>query len=544
MFVPIDVETPQSPGWWLARLDKKRQANLPRLEKLDQYHRGDPPLPEGAANAQAAYQAFQKKARLNLAELIVGSLRERQKVRAIRTAVSDDEHGDKLAWQVFRVNGLEVEFADVLENMLALGDAYMMVAVDPGAGSKPTVNDVVITGEDPRQVVTIHDPVRQSRVLAGAKFFHDPEAGRDYAFLQVRGSSEAPNARVFVAYSENSSASKQVTFSESWQWDDDQGGADGIELPVPDVGIVRFRNRRGIGEFEPHIDVLDRINHMILQRMVIATMQAFKQRAVRGDLDSHYPNDYPDESLRGKKINYDEIFESDPGALWLLPAGAEIWESGQADIQGILSAVTDDLKHLAAVTRRPMSIFAPDNQSAAGADLTADGLIFATEDRNMRAGQALAQVIYLAFLFMGDEERAKLEDVEVDWMPVARHSLTGKGSAAQQARAGGMSNRGVLEHVWQLTPAQIDRELADESADLMNAEAFSAGGQEMSQAEQDKAAADAFKAKAEAIGMLIRAGADPDVAAELVGLKGLKFTGAIPVSLRPKESDAARLEDA
>jgi len=479
VFVPIDIETPESPGWWLARLDRKRQANLPRLERLDRYHRGDPPLPEGAASARSAYQSFQRKARLNLAELIVGSLRERQKVRAIRTAVRGDEFGDKLAWQLYRANGLEVEFADVLENMLALGDSYMMVGIDPEVTTDtPTIQDVIITGEDPRQVVTIHDPVRQSRVLAGAKLFYDPEQGREYAYLQVRGGhlvggEPGDPARVFVAFRERKSASKQVRFSASaWQWDAEQGGAEGLPLPSSDVGIVRFRNRRGVGEFEPHIDVLDRINHMILQRMVIATMQAFKQRAVKGDLDSHYPADYPDEALRGKKIDYDEIFESDPGALWLLPAAAEIWESGQADIQGILSAVTDDLKHLAAVTRRPMSIFAPDNQSAAGADLTSDGLIFATEDRNMRAGQALAQVIYLGFLFVGDEERAKLEDVEVDWMPVARHSLSGKGSAAQQARAAGMSPRGILEHVWQMTPAQIARELADQAAAQMQAAAL------------------------------------------------------------------------
>lgn len=479
MFVAIDVETPQSPGWWLLRLDRKRRARLPRLEKLDRYHRGDPPLPEGAASARSAYKAFQKKARLNLAELIVGSLRERQKVRAIRTAVGGDEFGDKLAWQMYRVNGLEVEFADVLENMLALGDAYMITAVDPEApnADELTVSDIVITGEDPRQVVTIHDPVRQSRALAGAKLFHDPEAGRDYAFLHVRGGqlSTAPGsrARVFVAFRDRKSAAREVTFSPgSWQWDESKGGAEGIELPVDEIGIVRFRNRRGIGEFEPHIDVLDRINHMILQRMVIATMQAFKQRAVKGKLDRFYPADYPDESKRGKEINYDEVFESDPGALWLLPESAEIWESGQVDLQGILSAVTDDLKHLAAVTRRPMSIFAPDNQSAAGADLTSDGLIFATEDRNMRAGQALAQVIYLGFLYIGDEARAKPEAVEVDWMPVARHSLTGKGSAAQQARASGMSPRGVLEHVWQLSPAQIARELSDQAAAQMQAAAF------------------------------------------------------------------------
>src|SRR3546814_3480026 len=69
--------------------------------------------------------------------------------------------------------------------MLGLRDGYMMVGLDPGDESS-----VVITGEDPRLVVTIHDPLRQSEVRAGLKFFHDPDKQKDYAFLFLRGEPE------------------------------------------------------------------------------------------------------------------------------------------------------------------------------------------------------------------------------------------------------------------------------------------------------------------------------------------------------------------
>lgn len=52
-----------------------------------------------------------------------------------------------------------------------------------------------------------------------------------------------------------------------------------------------------------------------------------------------------------------------------------------------------------------------------------------------------------------------------------------------------------------------------------------------------------LKAKADAMGVLIRAGVDPEDAAAQAGLSGVTFTGAVPVSLRPVASDAARLED-
>ena len=53
----------------------------------------------------------------------------------------------------------------------------------------------------------------------------------------------------------------------------------------------------------------------------------------------------------------------------------------------------------------------------------------------------------------------------------------------------------------------------------------------------------AIKAKADAMGVLIRAGVDPKDAAARVGFSGLDFTGATPVSLRLPEAQAAKLED-
>lgn len=50
------------------------------------------------------------------------------------------------------------------------------------------------------------------------------------------------------------------------------------------------------------------------------------------------------------------------------------------------------------------------------------------------------------------------------------------------------------------------------------------------------------KAQADALGALIRSGVDPVDAARQVGLSDIRFTGAVPVSLRLPESDARTLE--
>jgi len=58
------------------------------------------------------------------------------------------------------------------------------------------------------------------------------------------------------------------------------------------------------------------------------------------------------------------------------------------------------------------------------------------------------------------------------------------------------------------------------------------------------AEASALKAKFDALGVAVRAGVDPHDAAARLGLTGIEFTGAVPVSLRLPEADAAQLEDA
>lgn len=63
-----------------------------------------------------------------------------------------------------------------------------------------------------------------------------------------------------------------------------------------------------------------------------------------------------------------------------------------------------------------------------------------------------------------------------------------------------------------------------------------------SAAEDEVRQASAIRAKADAMGVLIRSGVEDESAAAQVGLTGLKFTGAVPVSLRLPESEAGDLE--
>lgn len=446
--MPIDVREPQSDGWWLDRLAKKLTDRQDRLHWLNERFEGRPPLPVGAENAQEAYRQFQKKARANYAELVVEAVRVRMQIGGFHTAASDDDarEADAEAQRVWEESGLHVESADVHESMLAMGDAYAIVGRDDDTGR------AVITGEDPRQVVTIHDPVQQRRVRTALKMFHDDDLARDFAYLYLPG-------RVRVASRPRNAQRGKVTFHRrSWDWDDDSSG----ELPHDQVPVVRFRNKRGVGEFETHVDLLDRINHMLLQRMVIATLQAFRQRAVKG---------LPDTDEHGEEIDWTNVFVADPGAFWQVPNDVEFWESGQVDLTPILTSVKDDVKELSAVTRTSMGALMPEhaNQSAEGAAFAREGEVFRAEDRITRATEAWKDVMSLAFRVNGDEQRADRGGLQVLWQPPERRSLAERADAATKAED--LPWRYRMEHIWGFEPKQVDEMEADRAADqLMAAE--------------------------------------------------------------------------
>lgn len=248
----------------------------------------------------------------------------------------------------------------------------------------------------------------------------------------------------------------------SWSWDEERGGA----LPHSRIPVVKFTNKYGLGEFETHLDLLDRINHQILQRMIIAVMQAFRQRAVKG-LPMTYPVGHP---KAGTEIDYSVIFTADPAALWQLPADAEMWESAVNDLTPILSAVKDDLEHLGAVTRTPLHMLSPAgvNQSAEGASLAREGLVFKTDDRIARTSHSWAQVMSLTLLHAGQPERADLSKLKVIWAPTNRLSLAERADAVSKLKDV-LPKRTILIEVMGYRPDDADRIMTEITEDQMAA---------------------------------------------------------------------------
>jgi hypothetical protein len=407
---------------------------------------GNAPLPEGAEGCRDAYKAFQRKARTNFGELIVEAVAERliPSGFTLNGAAEDDDQLRK----IFTRNRLGIGFSDVIADMLGLSAGYMIV-------QEETRGKALITCERPEQVITDQAPSRPDQVRAGLKVYRDAVAKFDRAYLHLPG---------FVFVYQRPFTDPETGFdlpiaSVEGGWEFVGVAETGLHF----VPIFPFLNRRELGEFESHTDVLDRINWNILQRLVITASQAYRQRAVKA-IDGQ---PLPQQDADGNDIDYDKIFSAAPGALWELPPGFDLWESGQTDLSQILNATKDDLRDLAAVTRTPLPMLVPDgaNQSAEGATAAREGLVFKAGDRLKRADAALTAAMGAA-LAIERGEADIVDGVETLWAPLERRSLQEMADASTKAQD--IPWRDRMAHIWGFSGDAIDKMESNRAADALH----------------------------------------------------------------------------
>lgn len=468
----IDVETPGSPGWWLRRLfwmlgNTKRQQRLCRLRS---YRLGDPPPPNGADAAREAYEAFVKKARLNLAELVNSALADRIQPVGFQTGQDDDETGDETAGAMWRRAGMDLVSADVHDMVFTYGEAYTIVGPESLLTGSP-----VVTAEDPRFIVGDPDPAEPGFLRAALKVVYDDTTDEDRAYLYLPGqvlvARNTTTQRAASSIQAGTMRSPMLYLDpQTWEWDAQRSGV----VQHGRMPVVRFANKDSMGEFEPHIDTLDRINHQILQAMVISTMQAFRVRAIK-----NLPQRDPETN---KEIDYSDLLSLDPGSVWQLPADVDLWESETTDLRPLLESIKDDLERLAAATKTPMHMLAAGgvNQSAEGASLQREGLVFKAEDRIMRLRPSWNQVASLMLLVIGDTARSDLAKLWTIFSPPERLSLSERADAATKAAAD-LSLKTRLIKIWQMNPADAERNLSEKEDELVLqqqlAQALAAGPQ-------------------------------------------------------------------
>lgn len=507
----------KTPDDWLPVLARELDQRATHTAKLRSYCNGNAPMPEMGRNVRQSWEAFQKKARVNYGGLAVRALKNR--IRPIGVRVGGNRQTSNVrqaADRIWRDNRFSTQINMAVTDRLQVSVGYLVVGRDDDGRA-------VVTREKPEFFIAATDPLRPWRAVAGYKVWRDTRTGTDHCYVWVEGGRQK--------YKRSSKDSGGIlrTHATSKDWEKDGDLQEYAGTPP----IVVLGRPDGVALIEEHLDLIDSINLGKLQRLVVTAMQAFRQRGIKGDL--------PTEDEDGNEIDWAKVFEPAPGALWDLPSGIDVWESAETNIQPLLEGEKADRRDFAAATQTPVSVFIPDgqNQSAEGAASAKEGHIELARDEidDIRPAAAMAMVYALRV------ENVEFDDatVEIDFAPPATVSLTEQFAAAGQAKSIGLARRTILRKILGMSPDEIAQDEADLAEEQLAALTLMATAGEESQAAATQG--DDITARAQALGVLIRAGASPEDAARRVGLGGIAFTGAIPVSLRLPEREAAALEE-
>ena len=424
----------------------------PRNEQLDllwSYYKGDAPLPQVAAEFQDIFRDLLRKARCNYAEMCVTAVVDRMDLLAVSTGVDSTPNGDDRAAEIMEDTGFAAQLKDLLAYYCAMGEAYAMVV--------PTDDGPTIHAIDPRRCVGIGDPNNPTRLRAVLVRSYDVEEDDEIAHLFLPGEK-------WTLQRDGSEWRRLSDKPEEIKGLDELGG----------IPVVRFLNKLGLGEYESHVDVLDRIIDTTLTRLVMTKFQAFKQRGVSGDEDEEDEYDTEEPTIEDgnqptkQAKDWDEVFKAGPGAVWKVPAGWQFWEGNQADLGPLLQAKRDDVKEFAAVTHTPLYLITPDdaNGSAAGAGLLREALTCKVRDRRARVTPSLKLLWRIVFAIDGEKSRDRGKKIKLHWGPIEFNSLAEKGSASAQA-SGVLSRRRILSEVWEMEPQDIEDNEVELSAQRM-----------------------------------------------------------------------------
>lgn len=441
--------TPGSPIWWTDRLHKKLVKRRRYYAWLESYETGNHPLPEGDERARDLFKAFQRKARTNYCGLVVSSVRERLHVVGFRTGAQGEDGRDAESWRIWQANNLDADSDLLHDAALTYSDAYVLVG---GNNADPTTP--LITVESPMYVIGEPDPIDRRAMVAGLKTWVDEVQGLERAVLYL------PET---IHYFQRKGRSLWVEVNSDWQ-----GIAEGAatENTLGRVPLVRFVNRpklreasEGMAEFEDAIDIQDRINSGILDRLIISKTQAYRQRWIKG---------LPTEDEDGNPIDLPFV----PGVdlLWAIdedPAKVELGEFSQVDLTPILKAGEADVTAFVTVTGLPPHYVAGDlvNASADALAAAEARLVARITDHQRYFGESWEQVLALAAEWAGAELPP---DTEVIWSDPERKTDSQLADAAVKKGQAGVPWRQRMEDM-DYSPSQIKRMEADRATDAVMA---------------------------------------------------------------------------
>lgn len=475
-------DEPGGDGWTLTLLARRLGRRVPLMcfEKLVRDGRESIPtqaIPSGVDQSKyAVYKRYLKLGKINLADVIITAVTDRQRpngFRIVSESASEDDRVDRL----YSDCRMDLTIPKIDLDVATYGQSFALVHA--GAGKRfiqyvsPWCAEVLDT-ED-----------------AACMYWYDEVQAREYLQLMrmLRDDSGVPSVvysrtayrdadqRTLVAESDddevlrigNTWETENPAYwvpSSGWTWEGDANSDYDYALMCEHLPLVQVRDADKQGQIYKHLATLMRISQGIFDRMCISIMQAFRQRAVKNLKKRYYSKSDPQVQAglkqAGQKIDYSGVFEMGPASLWLLPEDCDIWESAVTDIRPLVEAESSDIKHLAAASRTPLDILSPDVAgSAEGASLKREGLTFKVEQANRLVNDSLSIAVRMA-LILAEDGDALDQEFEVAWLPAAPLDWQSAADASQKIGAR-LPDKTVWREVFAMNNRQIQMAEQDRS---------------------------------------------------------------------------------
>ena len=449
---------PLSPQWWAERLTVKLAARRTVTDRLRLYYSGNHPFPIKDPKVEEKYKDYKQSGRSNWCGLIADSTVERQQINGFRLGQGAD--ADALAWSIWQANSLDAWFDNLLTEKSATGYGYGMVwPTDEGTPA--------VTIESADQVIVERDP-QSRKIIAAAKTWYDDLLART-------------NVNVFLPNGVYKFYVDPDAKDDSQKYRPRPGDGEAFPLPNPfpsgKIPVVEFLNRPDIAgvpkaEFEDVIDIQDRLNLAILYRTIAVRASAHKQKYATG-LEQQF-----DES--GEEI--------DPtlGADTLLAAedpNVTFGEFSESNISGYSSVITDDVQHMAAISRTPPHYLLGSAGSFPSGDslkATETGLVAKVRRRMKHDGENCEELVRLYLELVGVVASLSMSTW---WADPESRSISELTDALLKQKALGIPDETAWEGLG-YTPEQIKRIIEQQNA--ANARGLAAlSGFDASQAPQD-----------------------------------------------------------
>lgn len=435
-------------------------------------------VPQGVdPDAAPVYKLMRQLGVVNLARRISESVTDRQQPNGFRK-VEDSSLKDTDADQMAKQCGLPfILRRHLLPDKGDYGCSFAIVGKGQGSRYIKALSpwEAWMSDNDDAAIMYSHDDKQGIETLTLFRIERDDDGFAKRVYSRV---ASREFDRTVVDPSRDSDLSDFVNQGKAWspgtnwKWDDGKGEEYDYALECESLPIVRLSTVDGQGLFEPYLPMLKRIDREVFDRLCITMMQAFRQRAIKGDLPQTYTEEDPDviNGLAdvGDPIDYSKRFAIGPAALWQLPDGVEIWESQTTDMSGLQNIIISDVKQLAAVSGIPLDILSPDVQgSANGAELKRETLKFKVQTMNDLDAEPIVRMIRMALVLNGSN--ASQSEFEMVWKPMDTTSSLEQAQACQLLyQSGLLARRTILTHKMGYTAQDVAEDDMNRLADQFN----------------------------------------------------------------------------